>query len=141
MPDARSYMPKEVGPAEADLWLGVSQVLSDKTLVNIDRANVTPAPTSAAWTYKVPFRLIGEVVGVVLPYTGTVGVSASDTSSAGTASVPAATVDVVMGYGEATLNGDAQAWLNAETATLTVTYTNMRGGTDTDTFVVTFTTP
>jgi hypothetical protein len=134
-------MPKEVGPAEAALWLGVSQVLSDKVLVNIDRANITPAPTAAAWSYKVPFRLIGEVEGVVLPYTGTVGVAAADTSSAGTASVPAATVDVVMGYGEATLNGDAAAWLNTEEASITITYTNLRGSTDTDVWKTTFTTP
>lgn len=140
MPSARDYMPEEIGPRAAELWAGMAQGFADKVAINIDRANITPVPTSAAWSYKVPFRLIGSVSGEVIPYTGTVAASASDTSTAGTASVPAATVDVVMGHGVATLNGDAQAWLNTETATLLLTYSLVRGsGTVTDSFVVTFT--
>ncbi len=128
-------------PRDVELWRAQSEFNADKVLVVVDRANITPAPTSAAWSYKVPFRLVGEISGLVLPYTGTVGVAASDDSTAGTASVPAATVNVVMGSGVATLEGDAQAWLNGEVATLTITYTNLRGGTDTDTWTATFTTP
>lgn len=128
-------------PRDVELWRAQADLNGDKVLVVVDRANITPAPTSAAWSYKVPFRLVGETTGLVLPYTGIVNVSAADTSTSGTASVPAATVNVVMGSGVATLEGDAQAWLNAETATLTISYPNLRGGTDTDTFVVTFTTP
>ena len=128
-----------LAPRDVELWRAQSEFNADKVLVVIDRANITPAPTSAAWSYKVPFRLVGEISGLTLPYTGTVGVAASDTSTAGTASVPAATVDVVLGRGVATLNGDAAAWLNTETATLTITYSNLRTGTDVDTFVVTFT--
>lgn len=126
-------------PRDVELWRAQSEFNADKVLVVVDRANVTPAPTSAAWSYKVPFRLVGEISGLTLPYTGTVGVAASDTSSAGTASVPAATVDVVLGRGVATLAGDAAAWLNTEEAVLTITYTNLRGGTDTDTWKTTFT--
>ena len=128
-----------VQPRLREIITGIGELFADKVLVVIDRANVTPEPTAAAWSYSVPFRLVGEVSGLVLPYTGTIGAAASDTSTAGTASVPAATVNVVNGSGTATLSGDEAAWLDTETATLTLTYTNLRGGTDTDTFVVTFT--
>lgn len=126
-------------PRDVELWRAQSEFNADKVLVVVDRANITPAPTSAAWSYKVPFRLVGEISGLTLPYTGTVGVAASDTSSAGTASVPSATVNVVLGRGVATLEGDAAAWLNTEEAVLTITYTNLRGDTDTDTWKTTFT--
>lgn len=130
-----------IPPRIKDIFIGFSELICDKVLVVVDRANITPAPTSAAWSYSVPFRMVGEDSGLVLPYNGTIGASAGDTSSAGTASVPAATVSVVNGSGTATLSGNAAAWLNTETATLTLTYTNLRGGTDTDQFTVTFTTP
>lgn len=126
-------------PRNRELWKAQAEFNSDSVSLVVDRANITPAPTAAAWSYSVPFRLVGEISGLVLPFTGTVGATVGDTSTAGTASVPAATVDVVMGSGVATINGDAEAWLDTETATLTLTYTNLRGGTDTDTFVVTFT--
>lgn len=135
-----SYM-AGIAPRIREIFTGMSELFADKVLVVVDRANITPAPTAAAWSYSVPFRLVGETSGLVLPYTGTIGASAGDTSTAGTASVPAATVAVVNGSGVATLEGDAADWLNSETATLTLTYTNLRGSTDTDTFVVTFTTP
>jgi len=126
-------------PRDVELWKAQADFNSDKVLVVVDRANVAPAPTAAAWSYSVPFRLVGENTNLVIPFSGTVGVAATDDSTAGTASVPAATITVTMGSGTATLNGDAAAWLATETATLTITYTNLRGGTDTDTFVVTFT--
>jgi len=126
-------------PRDVELWKAQADFNADKVLVVIDRANVAPAPTAAAWSYVVPFKLIGEVCGNVLPYTGTIGAGAADTSSAGTASVSTATPTVTMGSGSVTISGDAASWLNTETATLTLTYTNLRGGTDTDTFVVTFT--
>lgn len=128
-----------LAPRDVELWKAQADFNADKVLVVVERANVTPAPTSAAWSYEVPFSLVGEVSGYVIPYNGTIGAAASDTSSAGTASVSSATPTVTMGRGTVTLSGDAQAWLNSETATLTLTYTNLRGGTATDTFVVTFT--
>jgi hypothetical protein len=127
-----------ITPRVAELVKAQSEFNADKVLVVVDRANLTASATSSAWSYSVPFRIVGEISGLTIPYTGTVGVGASDTSTAGTASVPAATVDVTLGRGTATLNGDAAAWLATETATLTITYTNLRGGTDTDTWVVTF---
>lgn len=119
----------------------VGDLLADDVSVVILPANVTPAPRSTVWTYSVPFEIRSARTGDVLPINGVIGQAAGDTSSAGTASVSASTVPVRMGRGTADISGDAQAWLNTETATLTLTYTNLRGGTDADQFVVTFTTP
>jgi hypothetical protein len=107
-------------------------------VVVIGIANVTPAPTAAAWDYVVPFRLETSG-GLVIPYTGTIGAGAANTSSAGTASVSTATPAVVDGVGDVTFSGDAEAWLDTETATLTLTFTDPYGTAKTDTFVVTFT--
>jgi len=127
-------------PRDVELWQAQAEYNSDRVLVVIDRANVAPKPTAAAWSYVVPFRLVGEGSGLVLPYTGIVAATVADTSQAGTATVSTATPMVTMGSGSVTLAGDAASWLNTEAATLTITYTNLRGGTDADTFVVTFTT-
>ena len=120
---------------------GVGDILADDVSVVITRPNIAPAPTAAAWSYSVPFEIRSARTGDVLPINGVIGQAAGDTSTAGTAAVPAATTTVTMGRGTATITGDAQDWLNTETATLTLTYTNLRGGTDTDQFVITFTTP
>jgi hypothetical protein len=108
--------------------------------VVVKRANVTPAPTAAVWSYNVPFEL-QSAAGETLPYTGTIAATVANTSSAGTAAVSTATPAVVLGVGSVTISGDAAAWLNTETATLTLTYTTAYGNDKTDTFVVTFTTP
>jgi len=127
-------------PARAqELWKAQADMNADAVLVVIDRANVAPAPTAAVWSYTVPFYLVGENSGYVIPYTGVIAAGAADTSTAGTAAVDDASPAVTMGKGSVVFSGDAAAWLDTETATLTLTYTNFRGGTDTDTFVVTFT--
>ena len=128
-------------PRDVELWKAQGDFNADSVVVVVDRANVTPAPTSSAWSYVVPFHLAGEISGYTIPYTGTIAAGITDTSTSGTASIDDGTPDVVMGKGQVTVSGDAQAWLNGEKATLTLTYTNLRGATDTDTFVVTFTTP
>lgn len=117
----------------------VGDLLADDVSVVVMPANVAPAPTAAAWSYTVPFEIRSARTGNVLPINGTIGAGAGDTSTAGTASVSSATPTVFMGRGSVALAGDAAAWLDTETATLTLTWTNFRGGTDTDTFVVTFT--
>lgn len=101
-------------------------------------SNVTPAPTAAAWSYTVPFEM-QTAAGEVIPYTGNIAAAAGDTSTAGTASVSDSTPAMVMGKGTVDLEGDEAAWLDTETATLTLTYTTAYGNAKTDTFVVTFT--
>ena len=101
-------------------------------------SNVTPAPTAAAWSYTVPFEM-QTAAGEVIPYTGNIAAAAGDTSTAGTASVSDSTPAMVMGKGTVDLEGDEAAWLDTETATLTLTYTTAYGNDKTDTFVVTFT--
>jgi len=113
---------------------------SDQTVVYVMPANITPAPTAAAWSYTVPFELRSERTGKVIPINGTIAATVGDTSTAGTATVSSAAPVITMGRGTVNILGDAQSWLNTETATLTLTYTNLRAGTDTDTFVITFTT-
>ena len=127
-----------LSPRNVELWQAQAEFNSDNVLVVIDRPNVNPSATAAAWSYAVPFRLVGEISGNVIPFTGDIAATVADTSTAGTASVSDATPRVTMGSGTVTLSGNAAAWLATETATLTVTYTNLRGATDTDTFVVTF---
>jgi len=131
--------PLGISPKQRDYNIGMSKMVSnDDVLVVVERANVTPEPTAAVWSYVVPFHL-ETTAGEIVPFNGTIGAGAGDTSSAGTAAVSSATPAVVNGRGTVTLSGDEAAWLNTETATLTLTHTNLRGGTDTDTFVVTFT--
>jgi hypothetical protein len=115
----------------------MGDLLADAVVVYVMPSNPSLAATSSAWSYTVPFEIRSERTGNVLPINGTIGASAGDTSTAGTASVSSATPTVFMGRGSVNLLGDAAAWVAAETATLTLTYTNLRGGTDTDTFVVT----
>lgn len=124
---------------QRDYDKGMSKMVSnDDVVVSIERANVAPAPTAAVWSYVVPFHL-ETTAGETIPFNGTIAATVADTSTAGTAAVSTATPAVVNGRGTVTLSGDAAAWLDTETATLTLTHTNLRGGTDTDTFVVTFT--
>jgi len=111
---------------------------SDQVVVYVMPANVTAAATAAAWSYTVPFEVRSERTGKVIPINGTVAATVADTSSAGTATVSSAAPVINLGRGSVNLIGDAASWLAADTATLTLTYTNLRGATDADTFVVTF---
>lgn len=128
-----------ISPQSRDIINATAEFAADNVAIVVVRDNVAPAPTSAAWSYSVPFEIRGATSGLLVPYTGVVDAAASDTSSAGTASVSSATPSVVNGRGTVTLSGNAAAWLNTDTATLTLTYTKARTGTTTDTFVVTFT--
>lgn len=125
-------------PRLVEIVNGISELLGDRVLVVIDRANVTVA-ASDAWSYVVPFRLVGEDSGLVLPYTGTIGAAVTQSTGSGqTPTVSSATPTVTMGSGTVTVAwGAATGWSAGEIATLTLTYTNLRGGTDTDTFTVT----
>lgn len=115
----------------------VGDLLADDVTVYVMPSNPSLPATSSAWSYTVPFEIRSARTGNVLPINGTIAATVGDTSTAGTATVSSATPTVFMGRGTVNLIGDAAAWVAAETATLTLTYTNLRGGTDVDTFVVT----
>lgn len=127
-----------LSPQERYLWNTQAKFNAEDILVVVKIANVTPEPTSAVWSYIVPFEL-QTATGEVIPYSGNIAAAAANTSTAGTAAVSDATPDMVMGVGNVTLSGDAEDWLDTETATLTLTYTTAYGNDKTDTFVVTFT--
>lgn len=131
-----------IPPKQRDYDKGMSKMVSnDDVVVVIERANVTPAPTTKAWSFVVPFHL-ETAAGETVPFNGTIAATAAETTSGGgTADPTDATPDVVNGRGVVTFAGTEATWANADTATLTLTHTNLRGGTDADTFVVTFTTP
>lgn len=128
-----------VAPGLRELLLAQAKFNANDIAVVVDRANVTPLPTDAAWSYAVPFS-IQSADGDILPYTGNIAATAAeDTAGAGTADPDDATPAVVMGRGTVNFVGTEADWLTTETATLTLTYTTAYATAKTDTFVVTFT--
>lgn len=94
--------------------------MSGDMIIDILTAVVTPAPTAAAWTYTVKFRIVDSSGKVHDWFSGDIAAAASDDSSAGTASVSDATPAVSKGYGEVDIEGDAETWADTEVATLTL---------------------
>lgn len=127
-----------LSPNEKLLWTAQAKFNAEDIAIVISLANVTPEPTAAAWSYTVPFEM-QTAAGEVIPYTGNIVAGAGNTSSAGTAAVGDASPPMVMGRGSVVFSGDEAAWLDTETATLTLTYTTAYGNDKTDTFTVTFT--
>lgn len=122
---------------EQELWSAQAQFNADKVLVVIDKPNVTEAANST-WSYALPFRLVGETTGETIPYTGTVG--AAITNSVGSdhsPTVSSATPTVTMGRGTVTAAHGGTGYTATDVQTVTITYTNLRGGTDTDTWTIT----
>jgi hypothetical protein len=132
----KSYL-AGIPPRITEIVNGISELLGDRVLVNIDRANITVAANNT-WSYVVPFRLIGEDSGLVLPYTGTIGAAVTNTvGSDHSPTVSSATPTVTMGSGTVTVAHGGTGYTAGDIQTVTLTYTNLRGGTDTDTFTVT----
>jgi len=106
-------------------------------------STVAPAPTSSAWTRTVVIELQTAAGEVHTWYNKAItsGVSIADTSTLGTATIPSTTLTFTNGRASVVVSGDAQAWLNAETDTLTVAEATILGYTVTaKTSVETFTT-
>ncbi len=105
-------------------------------------ATATPAPTAAAWTRDVVITL-ETAAGDIHSWFDksiTTGVSIADDSTAGTASIPSTTLVIKNGKATVTVSGDAAAWLDTETDTLTVAEATVLGYTVTAaTSVETFT--
>lgn len=100
----------------------------------VDPSTVNTTPTSDAWTRTVITELqtaAGEVHSWYSDAIAT-GVSVADTSSAGTATIPATTLTVVNGRVAVVVSGDAQDWLGgiAQVETITCTAGESTGAGD-----------
>ena len=119
------------------------KAMSGDIVFSITPATVAPAPTSAAWTRDIVIE-IQDASGNVHTWINqdyAASLAIADTSTAGTASITSTTLSIVEGRAIVTVSGDAVAWLNAETDTLTVSNITVMGYTITGgTSVETFTT-
>jgi len=131
---------KGIAPRNVEILEGFGQILGDRVLVYIDRANITEA-ASDTWSYTIPFRIVGEDSGLVLPLNQTLSASVSLTTGSGPVpAVSTATPSVSWGSGSVTVsagNVSGGSYVATDVVTLTITYTNLRGGTDTDTWTIT----
>jgi hypothetical protein len=110
----------------------------------VSPATVTPAPRSTAWTRTVKVYLKNAAGDIHTWFSKAIatGVSIADTSTAGAATIPSTTLTFIEGVATVVVSGDAQAWLNTETDTLTVPQATILGYTvAAKTSVETFTTP
>ncbi len=121
----------------------LEKAMSGDILFSILPATVTPEPTAAAWTRTVAIKVVtaaGETHSWLnQAYTTTLSIA--DTSTAGTATIVSTTLTLVNGQADIEVSGDAEAWLDTETDTLTVGNITVMGYTVTGgTSVETFTT-
>lgn len=98
------------------------KALSGDIVLKCTPATATPAPTSAAWSTPVLITLETADGERHKWFSGKLLLAIADTSSAGTASIDPTATGPYMVDGAYTVNikGNAAAWLNADTATLTV---------------------
>jgi len=94
-------------------------------------ATVAPAPTTAAWTRDVTVTLETAAGDVHTWFDKAIstGVSIADTSTAGTATIAATTLTIKNGKAIITVTGDAAAWNDTQTDTLTVAQATIMGAT------------
>ena len=105
------------------------KAMSGDIVFAITPATVAPAPTSAAWTRDVVVE-VQDASGSVHTWINqdyATALAIADTSTAGTASITSTTLSIVNGRAVVTVSGDAVAWLNAETDTLTVSNITVMG--------------
>lgn len=110
----------------------LAEALNGDILFVLTPPTAVRLPTAAAFTRDIVVEAqnaAGEVHEWLNVAIAT-GVSVGDTSTAGTASIPSTTLTLVKGRAVVTLSGDAAAWLDTETNTLTVAeYTGFAGQT------------
>ena len=120
--------------------------LRDKAMVGdivfvITPATVASVPTSTAWTRDVVIE-VQDASGDAHTWLNqdyVTSLTVADTSTAGTATITSTTLSIVEGRAVVVVSGDAAAWLNAETNTVTVSditvmgYT-VAGGTSVESF-------
>lgn len=106
------------------------KALSGDIQLEVDVVDATPDPTAAVWEQTMTVKLVTADGEVHSWYNGPVTLAIGDTSSAGTAAIlPAAGAhNMVAGELEVVVSGDAQAWLNSETVTLTASIAAQHSG-------------
>ena len=107
----------------------IGKALSGDIIWTLTPATVAPAPTAAAWTRTILVELTAAD-GTVHDWFNdsiTTGVAIADASTAGTATIPSTTLVIVNGKAEIVVSGDAAAWLDTETDTLTVAQATILG--------------
>lgn len=126
--------------ANEQLDLMASAMSGDLVMV-ISPETVTSAPTAAVFTRTVDIQIqtaSGELHSWLNQDYATT-LSIADTSTAGTASIASTTLSLAGGRAQVVVSGDAAAWLDTETDTLTIAdidimgYT-VTGGTSVETF-------
>lgn len=102
---------------------------SGDIVLKVTPATAVPKPTSAAWTQVVNVTLETADGEQHKWYSGPVTLAIADTSTAGTATIaPAAGARYMTdGLLAVTISGNAAAWLNSETVTLTATAVAQQG--------------
>lgn len=101
--------------------------LSGDIVFRVDPATAAPAPTAAAWTRTVQVYVENAVGDLHEWLTKTITISIADTSTAGTASIVSTDLAIVGGRGTVVVSGDAEAWLDTETDTLTIAEATILG--------------
>lgn len=131
MPRMSSEQSHALGGHNTQLRM-LQEALKGNILFVLSPAAVAPVPTAVAWTRNVEVTVENAAGEVHEWFTEAIaaGVSIGDTSIAGTASIVSTTLSIVNGRATVVVSGDAAAWLNAETDTLTVAqYTGFAGAT------------
>jgi hypothetical protein len=135
-----------------DMSLGTTlfQAFNGDMQLEIDVPALAPKPTAAAWSQTLIVKLVNANGDIHKWYSGPVTIAIGDTSSAGSAAISpgAGAVNMVDGVLAVVVSGDAQAWLNADTVTLTASIAAQAAGDTTilgylianHTGVITFTT-
>ena len=121
-----------------------NEALSGDLVFVVKPATDTPAPTAEAWEYPFTVELQNAEGDVHTWFNAefTNGFTATDTSTAGTASMEDRDAVFVNGVAAGVLKGDEAAWLNAETALATLGEQTVLGYTvATKALTLTFTTP
>lgn len=92
-------------------------------------STVTPVPRTTAWTRKVLITLETASGDIHTWFNNSItsGISISETSTAGTATIPSTTLVFSQGKAEVTITGSAHSWLDTETDTLTVAQATILG--------------
>lgn len=107
----------------------LASAMSGDLVFVVTPATCGKAATSSAWTRTVNIELQNAAGEVQTWFSKaiTTGVSIADVSSAGTASIPSTTLTFVEGRATVVVSGNAAAWLQNDTDTLTVAQATILG--------------